>query len=227
MSHFSCAAPFYVIKRATLYCTKEGCFIEQYTFTQLQHETELVQNIVLERQTITAETLQDVMAIGITFTRCHFIDCTFTQIDFTDAAFAHCDLSNCTFHDSLLYRTSFTNCKMVGTTFTNVTLTESNFVDSFMQRVAFEDNTFDYVHFQSCTLTESDWYVVNHRKLTFQQCELTDARFEQTSLSGLDLSTSHFLALHVAAQDAQNCIIHAEHAPIFLALYGIHIRTQS
>lgn len=173
---------------------------------------------------MTAETLQQKMAIGIVFERCHFIDCTFSSIDFTDASFLHCDVSNCTFSNSLLYRTAFTNCKMVGTQFIGMKLTATSFVDCLMERAAFEESVWKHVTFQASTLTNSDWYAVKHERLVIERCELTEARFEKTTLNGVDISTSQFLSLHIAKDDVEGCIIHNEQAPILLAICGIRLK---
>lgn len=93
-----------------------------------------------------------------------------------------------------------------------------------MRQAIFEQSTLEQVGFYASTLTESDWYAVKQQALTFERCELTDARFEETKLHGIDLSTSQFHALHVAKEHAQNCTIAAVHAPIFLAIYGIDVK---
>lgn len=180
-----------------------------------------MQDVIIVRETVTAETLRDQMAIGIVFERCHFIDCTFAGVDFTDASFLHCDVSNCTFSNSLLYRTAFTNCKMVGTKFVGMTLTATSFVDCLMERAAFEESVWKHVTFQASTLTNSDWYAVKHERLVIERCELTEARFEKTTLNGVDISTSQFSALYVSKDDVEGCIIHNEQAPILLAICGI------
>ena len=61
-------------------------------------------------------------------------------------------------------------------------------------------------------------------KIMFTACDLNEASFEGTKLSGVDISTCTFNQLNVSIADLAGCVVSEEQAIGFARLMGLKIK---
>lgn len=128
------------------------------------------------------------------YEKCEFLNCTFTDIsnlNFINCSFKNCNLSNCKLNNIKLQGVEFVDCKLLGINFFQA--------KDFAFTVFCEKCILDYASFDSKKLNKSEFkYCKMHdvnftkadlSKTIFIDCDLYEAIFAQTNLSGVDLTS--------------------------------------
>lgn len=133
------------------------------------------------------------------FEQCTFVGCTFTSIkgkSFEDCTFNDCNFSNCNMDLCILNNCTFTRCKLVGVSFNKTKEFGFNIhcFDSNLSYTSFERKKLNSSSFTDCDFTGATFTQANFVQTKLAYCNFSQAHFEQTSLDGVDMSTSqHFL----------------------------------
>lgn len=130
-----------------------------------------------------------------TYESVEFRSCTFTDlsgINFTDCLFTSCNLSNAEVGKCKMQDIKFKDCKLIGINFfqtldfgfaiefENCLLDYASFAQKKMNKSAFKNCKLHGVNFSQSDLS----------KITMANCDLLDAIFDYTNLSGIDFTTN-------------------------------------
>lgn len=162
-----------------------------------------------------------------------FKNCEFQQTDFSDSEWLDCQLEKChflnnDFTSSIFYRTTFEKCQLMGVDFSNnqwkntlVTNSKSDYINlsgSKIENSQFEKSILFGSYFQDVTIKKG---------LKFVQCELDKTDFLDTSLVGVDISSSYFKILNVATNQVRGCTISPQQVIAFVSLLGVKIKDDA
>jgi fluoroquinolone resistance protein len=128
------------------------------------------------------------------YENCEFVACTFSDIsnlNFINCSFKNCNLSNCKMNNVKLQEVTFSDCKLLGVNFYQA--------KDFALAVTCEKCILDYASFDSkklnksafkiCKMHEVNFTKADLTKTIFFDCDLYEAIFAQTNLSGVDLTS--------------------------------------
>jgi fluoroquinolone resistance protein len=124
-----------------------------------------------------------------------FRSCTFTDIagvNFTDCLFTSCNLSNASVGKCKMQDVHFADCKLIGINFFQAL--------DFGFAIKYENCLLDYASFahkklnkssfKNCKLHGVNFTQADLSKITMANCDLLDAIFDHTNLSGIDFTTN-------------------------------------
>ena len=128
---------------------------------------------------------------GIEFKQCIFS--TLAGFSFTDCVFTSCNLGNVSVANTKMQDVNFKDCKLIGINFYEI--------KDFGFAIQFEGCILDYASFDKkkmakTTFTNCKMHGVNFTgtdlsKSILDNCDLVDAVFSETNLSGADFTSSH------------------------------------
>ena len=75
-------------------------------------------------------------------------------------------------------------------------------------------------------MVTADFFNNRFKNIGFENCDLTEARFVDTSLSGIDISSSHFEALSIKREDLEGCIVSSVQAIQMASLMGLIVKNN-
>ena len=156
---------------------------------------------------------------------CRFSNTDFGRSDFMDVVFENCDFSNVDLSQSSIHRIEFKGCKFVGTNFPacsfgNVVFEESvinlaSFFESKLKKVLFDRVIARNTYFYNCKFNSA---------VEFQSCNLDESNFYNTSLKGVDISSSTFDSLIISFDELKGCKVSPSQAIYFASLMGLVIQ---
>lgn len=162
---------------------------------------------------------------GATFKSCSFEQTDFSHSEWVDCTFENCQFLNNDFSGSLFFQTEFNKCQLMG----------ANFADNTWKKVKVSDSKADYFNLSGSKLTDCCFNAVSlleayfqevkvKSKLVYKNCDLSGSDFLQTSLKGVDFSSSYFESLLVTAEQIKGCTISAMQATLFVGLLGVKVK---
>ncbi|NCB62151.1 MAG: pentapeptide repeat-containing protein [Clostridia bacterium] len=146
--------------------------------------------------------------------------CTLTGVSFED-----CDLSNAQALESRWERCAMTNCKAVGANVRQSRFRDSAFSGSLLRYANFTGSGFRSARFSTCDLMGS-FFSTCTLGAVFQTCNLSQACFFHTPLSGLDLSscTIDKMTLSDGGEELRGLTVDLWQAAGLARRFGIHIK---
>lgn len=128
---------------------------------------------------------------------CSFINCNFSNSDLSDVHFIDCVFSGCNISLVKLSKTSFRDvefkdCKMLGVQFydASITLFSANFDGCILNHSSFFKMNLKNLHMHNSALIEVDFTETDLTGAVIKNCDLLNAKFENTILEKADLRTS-------------------------------------
>ncbi len=98
------------------------------------------------------------------------------------------------------------------------------FEDCMMQLSSIGFTTFKSVLFAQCKLLEADFLECQLKQSFFERNDMDRTKFIQTSLRGIDLSTSEFDTLQISMEDVKGAVVNQTQALGFLDLLDLTIK---
>ena len=162
---------------------------------------------------------------GCVFNQCDFSGTTFSGCTFIDCEFIGCNLSMAQLPNTGLKTAAFVDCKLLGirfdacddflfaVRFADCTLDYSWFSKKKMPKTVFANTSLKGVNFEATDLTAS----------TFDHCNLDEVVFDQTNLTGADLSTAYHIRLDPERNTIKKAKFATDSLPGLLEKYDICI----
>lgn len=147
-----------------------------------------------------------------------FRSCTFNDISgvaFTDCLFASCNLSNAQVAKAKGQDLSFSNCKLIGINFYQMLDFgfSLHFESCLLDYASFDKKKMNKSTFNNCKLHGANFSKADLSKAILKDCDLVDAIFDGTNLSGMDFTTNRNFSI----DPQQNLIKRAKFAAHSLA----------
>ncbi len=128
---------------------------------------------------------------------CSFINCNLSGIDlnnihFIDCVFNGCNMSLVKLHQTLFRDVQFKDCKMLGLQFydANTGLFSAGFDNCILNHSSFFKINLKKIHISNSALIEVDFTETDLTGAVIKNCDLLNAKFENTILEKADLRTS-------------------------------------
>lgn len=160
---------------------------------------------------------------GIHFLNCDFTNARLNGIDFIECLFENCNLSNATLDGASLKDCTFTECKMLGISFSQtrdfgfeIHIQQSNLSFASFDKKKLYKSTFIQCNMEGVNFTQAD---LSKCKLT--ECNLVDALFNTTNLSGVDFRTNTGFLIHPEANNIKKARFQSQ--DLFRLLVGYNI----
>lgn len=151
-------------------------------------------------------------------------DNEFDGADLTDTRFINCDFSNSIFSGASIHNVEFVNCKMIGVSFDESRMKNIKFYESLLNLSSISESKLENVMFEAARLVTADFFNNKFKNIGFENCDLTESRFIDTSLAGVDISSSHFESLSVKREDLEGCIVSSVQAIQMAAMLGLVVK---
>ena len=124
-----------------------------------------------------------------------FRACTFNDISgiaFTDCLFSSCNLSNAMVGKAKAQDLFFRDCKLIGINFYQMADFgfSLHFENCLLDYASFDNKKMNKSSFKSCKLHGGNFSKADLSKATMTDCDLLDAIFDGTNLSGMDFTTN-------------------------------------
>lgn len=181
----------------------------------------------IEEADINREITEKLSFDQVVFKNVSLESATLNHSEFLDVRFENCDLSNADFSDVSLHRVEFIQCKALGLNLAGATLGHVRFEQCLTNYATFSYSNCQQVLFQSCSLIEADYYSCTFENIHFKQCQLNKANFGETTLAGVDLSSSTFESLQISLDKLAGCTVSTEQAIAFSKGLGLIIKDES
>ncbi len=129
---------------------------------------------------------------------CTFIQCNFANSDLSHCLFINCLFDNCNLSNTKLGNTTlndvqFKNCKLLGVKFSdcNPLVISIRFEHCRLDMASFYQLSLKGIVFKKCSLHDVDFSAANLTSACFDDCDLTNAMFGNTTLKLADLRTAY------------------------------------
>ena len=162
-----------------------------------------------------------------------FYECEFSNITihttmrsclFADVIFDHCDLSNACFEESVFRRCIFKNCRMTGIDLSACSFTDVKLIHCQCMLVNLNSTKWNRTEWDSCMLVDGSLHSVQLKDVNVVDCDFSRCEIHQTSLNGIDLSTSNINGIAVLPENLKGVIVNQEQAIVLASLLGIVIK---
>jgi uncharacterized protein YjbI with pentapeptide repeats len=162
-----------------------------------------------------------------------FDTCVFNKATVTENVFKRSEFIDCTFIDCDLSNNEFHNCTFMRCEFKNTRFTGSHFIESFISHVLIEKSHCKYLDFADCKLElceftdslfqEANFFDNEIKHISFSSLKLDQSTFYQTSLNGVDLSTSDIYNVKIDLKSIKGAEISSFQAREVCHLLGIKV----
>jgi len=124
------------------------------------------------------------------FRACIFND--ISGIAFTDCLFSSCNLSNAQVSKAKAQDLTFRDCKLIGINFYQMLDFgfSLHFENCLLDYASFDKKKMNKSSFKNCRLHGVNFSKADLSKVTMADCDLADAIFDGTNLSGIDFTTN-------------------------------------
>jgi fluoroquinolone resistance protein len=129
---------------------------------------------------------------GCSFMNCNFSNEDLSSIHFIDCVFSGCNISLVKLYKTLFRDVEFKDCKMLGMPLydCNNVLLSAGFDNCILNHSSFFKLNLKKMRFNSSTLIEVDFTEADLTSAIIKNCDLLNAKFENTILEKADLRTS-------------------------------------
>ena len=159
------------------------------------------------------------------FTGCDFSGCDFSGSTFIDTTFSHCNLSLVPLNQTVFRDVEFSHCKMLGLRFETC--------DRFGLSLSFDHCQLDHSSFyqllikknvfRSTRLVEADFTESDLTEVLFDDCDLSGAVFNRSTLVKADLRTSTGYTIDPESNNLKKAKFSLSGIPGLLCKYGLEI----
>lgn len=163
---------------------------------------------------------------GCCFKNVFFEDCRFPMIDMIDTVFENCEVLNLQFSEGAIHRIHFTHCRLMGIEILDSTLKNVTFTECNARYANLSGNQIKQTQFIKSDLSSSSFIQCGYTKTVYDHCKLKESEFYNTSLSGMDLSTSDIEGIGVSQNMLAGAIVNEEQALQLVRLLGIVIKEE-
>lgn len=127
---------------------------------------------------------------SVEFRSCNFTD--ISGVNFTDCLFTACNLSNASVAKCKMQDIRFADCKLIGINFyeTHDFGFAVHFENCLLDFASFDHKKMNQSSFSNCRLHGVNFSQTDLSKATMGNCDLLDAIFANTNLSGIDFTTN-------------------------------------
>lgn len=127
------------------------------------------------------------------YENCEFINCVFSdisQMNFIDCTFRSCNLSNCKVNNCKLQNVTFADCKLLGLNFFQAKDFAFEIIceKCNLDYASFDSKKLNKSRFENCKMHSVNFTMADLTKTVFVDCDLYEAVFNNTNLSGVDLT---------------------------------------
>lgn len=183
---------------------------------------------IIDYKRITDNSLIGKEDYRIVFDTCLFQKVTMKQnvlkrSEFIDCKFIDCDLSNNEFHNSTFMRCEFINTRLTGSHFIECFVSHVLIDKSHCNYIDFADSKLEFCDFKDSLFQEANFFENEVKNLTFNKLKLEKATFYQSSLKGVDLSTSDIYSLKTDLKSIKGAEISSFQAREVCHLLGIKV----
>jgi uncharacterized protein YjbI with pentapeptide repeats len=161
---------------------------------------------------------------GCRFKNCKLTNFDFSQFECLDVLFDHCEFVNVHFESAYFCRVHFINCRISG-----MILSDSTLQDCLFASCKGNYCNFGGSYFKDCILQESDFsssgfIQCTFKKIQFKGCDFSNSDWFNTSLKGLDFSSSVISNISVSTDSIPGVTVNEEQALEFVKILGIQIK---
>ena len=126
------------------------------------------------------------------FLNCNFTNARLNGVEFIDCSFENCNFSNASLDAASLKNCSFKECKMLGVSFSQTRDFgfEIHLLNCNLSFASFDKKKIYKSTFQQCNMEGVNFTQADLSKSKLANCNLLDALFSNTNLSGVDFRTN-------------------------------------
>lgn len=162
---------------------------------------------------------------NILFQHCDFTNARFNGAAFIDCTFEQCNLSNATLDGVAFKSCTFIECKMIGLSFSQTRDFgfEIHVIQSNLSFASFDKKKLYKSMFTACNMEGVNFTQADLSKSKLDTCNLLDALFSNTNLSGVDFRTNINFLIHPEANTIKKARFQSQDLHRLLAGYAIVI----
>jgi len=159
------------------------------------------------------------------FSNCDFTNSRLNGVEFIDCTFENCNLSNASLEAASLKNCTFIECKMLGLSFSQTRDFgfEIHVQHCNLSFVSFDKKKLYKSSFQNCNMEGVNFTQADISKSKLSHCNLVDALFSNTNLSGVDFRTNTNFIIHPEANNIKKARFQSQDLARLLTAYNIVI----
>ena len=165
---------------------------------------------------------------AMTFSECIFCSVVFTGkargCEFADVIFEHCDFSNIDMRETTTRRVVFDRCRLTGTDLEDSRFEDTEFRNCEFSYANLSASGFKRVILRDSNCRDASFTMAEFKDTSIDHCDFTEAEFLNTSLSGLDLSTSTIDRITCSTDAFKGVCVNAEQAVAIAAILGVIVK---
>lgn len=163
------------------------------------------------------------------YTNYEFENCVFTDISnigFSQCVFTSCNFSNCKLRNSKLQNVTFKNCKLIGVNFYQAKdfAFEIHLENCLCDYASFDSKKLNSSTFKHCKMHEVNFTSSDLSKCRFLECDVQEAIFNNTNLSGVDLTSLQNFSIDPEVNTIKFAKINAYDLERLLIKYQLNIQ---
>lgn len=160
---------------------------------------------------------------NITFLNCDFTNARLNGVEFIDCIFDNCNLSNASLDGAALKTCTFNACKMLGLSFSQTRDFgfEIHAVECNLSFASFDKKKLYKSTFKNCNMEGVNFTQADLSKSKMHACNMLDALFNTTNLSGVDFRTNTGFLIHPEANNIKKARFQSQDLHRLLAGYNI------
>ena len=189
-------------------------------------EDQIFDGVTVESSVFSASELNRFISYGSVIKDSNLAGNEFDGADLTDTRFINCDFSNTIFNKASIHRVEFINCKMTGVNFDESIMKHIKFQESLLNFSGIHESKFENVLFEDTRCVTADFFNVKFKNIEFENCDLSESRFIDTSLAGVDISTSYFESLSIKREDLAGCVVSSIQGVQMATLMGLIVKDE-
>ncbi|WP_018343475.1 pentapeptide repeat-containing protein [Cytophaga aurantiaca] len=157
------------------------------------------------------------------FLNCDFTNAKLNGVEFIDCIFDNCNLSNASLDGAALKTCTFNACKMLGLSFSQTRDFgfEIHAVECNLSFASFDKKKLYKSTFKQCNMEGVNFTQADLSKSKLSDCNLLDALFNTTNLSGVDFRTNVSFLIHPEANNIKKARFQSQDLHRLLAGYNI------
>ncbi len=157
------------------------------------------------------------------FSNCDFTNARLNGVEFIDCTFENCNLSNASLDGASIKNCTFIECKMLGVSFSQTRDFgfEMHAQNCNLSFVSFDKKKVYKSTFKNCNMEGVNFTQADLSKSKISSCNLLDALFNTTNLSGVDFRTNTNFLIHPEANNIKKARFQSQDLHRLLAGYNI------
>lgn len=181
--------------------------------------------IPIQAKNFSNQRLDEAEYEGQQFLNCDFTNARLNGVEFIDCVFENCNFSNATFDAAALKNCLFQECKLMGVSFSvirdfgfEIHMKQCNLSYASFDKKKVYKSSFEQCNMEGVNFTQADL-----SKCKMVHCNLQEALFSNTNLSGVDFRTNTNFIIHPAANNIKKARFQSHDLYRLLTAYAIVI----